>query len=171
MAQIRLGKYKQFIQLAISDRKLSMGSRNAGNTKRYFNCVKLLLITNQYKINTTERKIKKSNELNNIATFLFIIYHIKSLIFYKMVYEIGWCIISIEDNFFEKNYKFFPNFGGDMETLLFKCKIEHSKRIFCLPIDNKKRLTKEDINDGFNEYKLNVKIKKTDNTSINHLYL
>ena len=92
-------------------------------------------------------------------------------IFFKMVYEIGWCILSIEDNFFEKKYEYFPNYGGDMETLLFKCKIEHSKRIFCLPKENKKRLTKEDINNGFNEYKLNVKIKKTDNTSISHLYL
>ena len=92
-------------------------------------------------------------------------------IFFKMVYEIGWCILSIDDNFFEKNYEFFPNFGGDIETLLFKCKIEHSKRIICLSQDHKKKLTKCDINNGFNEYKLNCQFKIVDNTSCEHLYL
>lgn len=81
-------------------------------------------------------------------------------IFNKMITDINWKLENIEENFFIDNYDYFNNFGGDIETLLFKCKIEHSKRVFCLPNVEKKKLTKEDINKGFNEFIKNKKIKK-----------
>ena len=106
------------------------------------------------------------------------VYEIKSYthedlqkIFNKMVLDINWKIESVDNDFFEKNYDYFPNYGGDMETLLFKCKIEHSKRVFCLDNDSKRKLTKEDIENGFGEYKKNVNVKEKENISYKHLYL
>jgi len=91
-------------------------------------------------------------------------------IFYKMIDNIKWKIKDIEDNFFVDNYDYFYNFGGDMETLLFKCKIEHSKRVFCLPKEEKKILTKEDINKGFEEFKKHKKVKK-EKSLVKNMYL
>lgn len=50
---------------------------------------------------------------------------------------------------FKNNHKNFPNYGGDIETFLLKCKISHSKR--CLFIGTNKRMTLslEDIENGF----------------------
>ena len=55
-----------------------------------------------------------------------------------MIKDINWKIKDIEEDFFKKNYCYFNNFGGDIETFIFKCKIEHSKRVFCLPLKEKK---------------------------------
>ena len=75
------------------------------------------------------------------------------LIFIKMVKDIGW---SIEDkdipiHFFEKNYDHFKNMAGDIETLIFNVKIEHSKRVFCKP-ELRKKLNYEDIKKGFKKF-------------------
>lgn len=67
-------------------------------------------------------------------------------------------------NFFKKNYNQFPNFGGDMETLFLNCKIAHSRRIlFDNPI-NKRKLSLEDISDG---YEILLKNRKYKNPSTN----
>jgi hypothetical protein len=50
--------------------------------------------------------------------------------------------------FFEKNKQYFPNFGGDIEILIFQSKIEHCKRVFFKDDNKKKILTLEDINNG-----------------------
>ena len=60
--------------------------------------------------------------------------------------------------FFEKNKQYFPNFGGDIETLIFQSKIEHCKRVFFKDDSEKKILTLEDINNGFENLKKNKKI-------------
>lgn len=52
-------------------------------------------------------------------------------------------------NFFINNYKYFPHFGGDIETLFLKCKIQHSKRVMFLKDTDKRVLTLEDIKAGF----------------------
>jgi SpoVK/Ycf46/Vps4 family AAA+-type ATPase len=61
-------------------------------------------------------------------------------IFGKMVKEINWnvdfnnkTIVSI----IEQNKKLFTNTGGDIETLLTKCKIAHSRRVIGLDIEKK----------------------------------
>lgn len=53
---------------------------------------------------------------------------------------------------FKKNTKSFPNYGGDMETLLLNCKISHTKR--CSMIKNEKRnsLSIEDIENGLKTF-------------------
>jgi hypothetical protein len=55
-------------------------------------------------------------------------------------------------NFFKLNIKHFPNFGGDIETLILKCKIAHSKRILFLHEKFKKKLNLSDIYNGFNNF-------------------
>ena len=74
-------------------------------------------------------------------------------IFIKMIKDINWVVK--EDNiplkFFVDNYDSFENLAGDMETLLFNCKIEHGKRVFCLPKE-RKILTYDDIKTGFSVF-------------------
>ena len=55
--------------------------------------------------------------------------------------------------FFEKNYKDFTSFGGDMEILLFSTKIAHSLRIFGKSPKLRKLLNLEDLKKGFDIFK------------------
>ena len=71
-------------------------------------------------------------------------------IFQRKVTEIGWSLNhDIESRWFKDNQDCFKYFGRDMETLLSKVKIAHSKRVFCLPTIEKTVITEEDINKGF----------------------
>jgi len=49
---------------------------------------------------------------------------------------------------FEENIKAFPNFGGDIETLLFKCKITHSRRCVLKNMNTQRVLSYDDIKIG-----------------------
>lgn len=49
---------------------------------------------------------------------------------------------------FEENIKAFPNYGGDIETLLFKCKITHSRRCIFETGDTRRTLSYDDIKRG-----------------------
>jgi hypothetical protein len=75
------------------------------------------------------------------------------LIFYEMVKKLGWKINQndIETKFFKDNYTNFKNMAGDMETLLFHCKISHGKRVFCKPKE-KKIITLNDLKNGFKQF-------------------
>ena len=59
----------------------------------------------------------------------------------------------IED-LFKKNKKFFPNNGGDIETLFLNCKIVHSRTI-TNKIDDKFILSVDDITKGIEKFVLN----------------
>ena len=73
--------------------------------------------------------------------------------------------------FFEKNKQYFPNFGGDIETLIFQSKIEHCKRVFFKDDSEKKVLTLEDINNGLEILKKNKKINNDiDNKKLLAMY-
>lgn len=50
-------------------------------------------------------------------------------------------------DFFITNHKAFPNYGGDIETLILQCKISHSRALH--DKDNRKYLTIDDIELGF----------------------
>jgi hypothetical protein len=78
-----------------------------------------------------------------------------------MITDIGWSIDNISEKFFKDNYECFNNMGGDMETLLFICKIEHSKRTLFFP-DQRKKINNEDLERGLKIFKLNKDIKKED---------
>ena len=85
-------------------------------------------------------------------------------IFKKMVNEMGWDSNKIENKFFEDNYKYFDNMGGDMETLLFMTKIEHGKRVLFKP-EEKKKISIVDMDNALKQFKLNKDLKKTKDES------
>jgi SpoVK/Ycf46/Vps4 family AAA+-type ATPase len=83
-------------------------------------------------------------------------------IFLKKVSDIEWIIAddsNIKVEWFKKNMDYFKFFGRDMETLLAKTKIAHSKRVFCKPENEKKKLILVDLNKGFEMYLKNNDVK------------
>ena len=87
-------------------------------------------------------------------------------IFIKKVKEIEWCITENDNvtkilpSWFEKNIDHFRFYGRDIESLLAKTKIAHSKRVFCKDKIEKKKLTIEDLDNGL---KLYLKNNETQN--------
>ena len=69
-----------------------------------------------------------------------------------------------ETKWFEENKDYFKFYGRDMETLLSKTKIAHSRRVFCLP-DNKKRIISlKDLDKGLKMYLENEEVKNRKET-------
>jgi hypothetical protein len=78
------------------------------------------------------------------------------------VKDIGWDLheeSKITVDFFKKNYDYLRFFGRDIETILAKTKIAHSKRVFCKPNSEKKKVTLNDLEKGFELYLKNDDIK------------
>lgn len=100
-------------------------------------------------------------------------------IFTNKIAKNGWLIKNsensiIEKEWFERHINYFKYYGRDMETLFAKTKIAHAKRVFCKPIEEKKILTLDDINKGFNMFLLNEEVinrNKDKNTSQLFIYL
>lgn len=72
-------------------------------------------------------------------------------IFMKMVKDSGWQSTFDENvvaSIVEKNKAYFKHSGGSMETYLTKCKIVHSKRVFCLHKLHRFVLTETDLKNG-----------------------
>jgi len=94
-----------------------------------------------------------------------------------MIRKTGWSIKepisdNLPDSFFIKNKSEFPNFGGDIETLFFNMKLYHSRRVFLLEDSEKKILTIDDLNGGFEEYKTNQgKEKPEEHPSYLRMYI
>ena len=61
------------------------------------------------------------------------------------------------ESFIKENYESFPNFGGDIETLLFHIKIMHSKRVFGKLMIYRNIIIKEDVDNAMVIYKSNTK--------------
>jgi SpoVK/Ycf46/Vps4 family AAA+-type ATPase len=81
-------------------------------------------------------------------------------IFLKMIKDCNWDIDMKYDElelFIKNNLSEFENFGGDIESLLFRSKLTHSKRVFGMHPRNKKKITIEDIKTAFEIFKLNKK--------------
>jgi len=102
-------------------------------------------------------------------------------IFLKKVHEIGWSIDEeskkdINTKWFEKNIEYFKFYGRDMEVLLSKIKIAHSRRVFCLSDTEKTKITYKDLETGLEIYLKNDEIKKRKeaaniNFSLSAMYL
>ena len=93
------------------------------------------------------------------------------LIFIKMINEINWSLEStVNYDFFKTNYEKFKHMAGDMETLLFHCKIEHAKRVLGKPDNVKRILNQQDINNGLKKF---VDLRKSNEPKnyLNHLYI
>ena len=79
-------------------------------------------------------------------------------IFRKLVEKDGWKLddsINKFTPFFKKNYDEFKYYGRDMEHLFSKCKRSHSNRIFSDSDADRKLITLDDLNKGFNNFLLN----------------
>ena len=89
-------------------------------------------------------------------------------IYVKQVRDYGWSIASkgagagvgagagadddtdvLPLSWFESRMGYFTTYGRDMETLFTKTKIAHSRRVFCLPMSEKKIITFADLENGF----------------------
>ena len=89
-------------------------------------------------------------------------------IFVKKVTNAGWSVSktdsitsSIDAKWFKKNISKFKYFGRDMELLFAKTKIAHSRRVFGLDVSEKKQITCEDLEKGFEMYLKNEDPSKT----------
>jgi len=96
-------------------------------------------------------------------------------IFLKKVKDIGWEIddnSNISSEWFKKNKDCFRFYGRDIETLLSKTKIAHSRRVFCKSETEKKKLTVKDLDKGFEIYLKNdeIKNKKEEEERKRYLY-
>jgi hypothetical protein len=94
-------------------------------------------------------------------------------IFFKKVGDLKWEITpnAIDVVFFEKERDYFKFFGGDMETLLSKCKYSHSRNLLSDHSKIHRLLTADDIRDGFELFKKNPEIAARKNMNImQHLY-
>ena len=83
-------------------------------------------------------------------------------IFIKKVKENGWTIedySKIDVSWFKKNMVYFKFFGRDMETLLAKVKIAHGRRVFCKSENERKKITLDDMENGFKKYLKNDSVK------------
>jgi len=94
------------------------------------------------------------------------------LIFKKKVYDNNWKLDkNITEQFFIDNYKYFQNYGGDMEILFSRSKRMYSRRVF-LTNNNTKILIIDDIEKGFAKQKENKSTKMdSDNENWKNMFL
>jgi len=76
------------------------------------------------------------------------------LIFKKQIIDNQWKINDedLKDEWFNSKMTYFKHYGRDMETLFSKVKIAHGRRIFCNLDCEKKLLTIQDLDKGFESY-------------------
>lgn len=83
-------------------------------------------------------------------------------IFLIKVKKEDWVFVGDSDDlesFFKKNVESFPRFGGDVETLFLKVKIQHSRRVMFKDEDLRKKITMEDIKKGYEKFTSHRKTK------------
>jgi hypothetical protein len=84
-------------------------------------------------------------------------------IYLKKVKDIGWSLkedTKITPCWFKQNMDYFKFYGRDIETVLAKTKIAHSRRVFCKSEDEKTKITLTDLENGFQTYINNSEVKK-----------
>ena len=96
-------------------------------------------------------------------------------IFLKKVNDIGWSVCdstTITSNWFKINKDSFKFYGRDIETMLSKIKIAHSRRVFCCAETEKKIITLKDLDKGYDMYIKNndVKLKKEEEERQRYIY-
>ena len=69
----------------------------------------------------------------------------------------------ISANWFKKNKDYFKFYGRDIETILAKTKIAHSRRVFCKSENEKRKINLKDLDKGFEFYLKNEEVKNRKN--------
>lgn len=81
-------------------------------------------------------------------------------IYEKQVRDYGWTTAAVlPESWFASRMDYFTTYGRDMETLFTKTKIAHSRRVFCLPLSEKKIVTLADLENGFKLFIENPEVK------------
>lgn len=84
-------------------------------------------------------------------------------IFLKKVKDIKWTVDEEDKKlgvkWFEDNLIYFKFFGRDIEILLSKIKIAHSRRVFCKNVSEKTKITYKDLEKGLQMYLKNEEVK------------
>ena len=90
------------------------------------------------------------------------------LIFKKQVLDSEWKIDDndLKDEWFNSKMNYFKHYGRDMETLFSKVKIAHGRRIFCNLECEKKKLTIQDLDKGYESYLENENKQNIENERI-----
>lgn len=95
-------------------------------------------------------------------------------IFKKIVTENEWEILpkALPKGFFRDNKSYFKFNGGDIESFFQSCKIAHARRVFCCPINERRKLTNKDITKGLELFLLNpeVKERKEKNDTLKYMF-
>jgi hypothetical protein len=96
-------------------------------------------------------------------------------ILFKMVDDSDWSFVNKEDihvKWFDEKKKSFVHYGRDMELLFTYMKVCHSKRIYGKSTEVRKKLTLEDLNDGYSTFIKNKKAKpELDSSALFGLYV
>ena len=89
-------------------------------------------------------------------------------IFIKKIKDIEWSLSDdskITVDWFKTKMDYFKYFGRDIETIISKTKIAHSRRVFCNSEEDKKKITLADLDNGFKLYlKNNNEVQKRKDT-------
>lgn len=100
------------------------------------------------------------------------------LIFCKMVKKIKWKLYEGENKnklitkeFFIKNKENFPYFGRDMEILLLKITMAHGRRVFCLNLNEKTIIIKQDLEKGFELFKKNFDNNENKRENLSNFFM
>ncbi|AYV77037.1 MAG: AAA family ATPase [Barrevirus sp.] len=100
-----------------------------------------------------------------------------SEIFVLKIKNDGWLIdqnIGNISQFFETNLRYFPHFGGDIESFLLNCKVIHGRRVVFMDQIHKKVLSLTDINEGLEKFVQHRKYNEDKNKmsdSVKRIYL
>lgn len=76
-------------------------------------------------------------------------------IFTKMVKQNDWKTDIVDESWFSNKESCFPFYGRDMEQLFTYVKISHGRRVYGLPQDKRKCITKEDLDSGYETFERN----------------
>jgi len=106
-------------------------------------------------LNASFFKANKGMESRFIWRFTIEPYTAKEMaqIFKKLVSESEWTVpADLTDKWFEQKKGDFPHYGRSMEILFSYIKIAHARRVYGKPKDQRKILTLEDMNNGYQTF-------------------
>ena len=89
-------------------------------------------------------------------------------IFEKIVKDNGWTFKydrdAVKDEWFKSRQQYFKYFGRDIEVFFTKTKIAHARRVFYLPVKDRRILIMDDLDAGFELFTANDEIKSRGNS-------
>jgi hypothetical protein len=89
-------------------------------------------------------------------------------IFEKIVKDNGWTFNfdrdAVKDEWFKSRQQYFKYFGRDIEVFFTKTKIAHARRVFYLPVKDRRSLIMDDLDAGFELFTANDEIKSRGNS-------